>query len=120
MLMRIVGAVVFAAGVILALKILGAAAVGLFGLIFLLAKVLLVVGLWYWGLHWLKAPTTLAKVAGVVLLVGGAALALPVLGAVVAETVGLIVLLIKAAIAAVLIYAGWRWLHCRSLRPGHH
>jgi len=119
MLLRIIGALVFAAGVILAFKLLGAAALGLFGLIGLLAKVLVVVGLSYWGWRWLNAPTTLAKVAGVVLLVAGTALSVPVLAGVVAETVGLIWLLMRAAFAAVLIYAGWRWLHSRSLGSAH-
>ena len=115
MLARIIGAVVFAVGVILALKLLGAAALGLVGLVGLVLKVLLVVGLSYWGWRWINAPGALAKVAGAFLLVVAAVASVPLLGGMLTQAAGLVWLLVRAAFAGVLIYAGWRWLNCRRL-----
>jgi len=115
MLARILGALVFTAGVILGLKLLGAAALGLVGLVGLVLKVLLVAGLSYLGWRWVTSPTALAKVAGACLLVVGTVASLPLLAGMVAEAAGLVWLLVRGAFAGVLIYAGWRWLNCRSL-----
>ena len=56
----------------------------------------------------------LLKIAGIFLLVVGVALAVGMLAGIAAGLVGLLWLMVKAAVVCGLTFWGWRWLHHRS------
>ena len=113
MLMKILGAVLLVAGVVLAFPLLGGLVVGTLVLGTFLLKLVLVGGLVFWGWRWINRGGTGAKIAGAFLLVGGIALAFPLFGSLVMGVFGAFVFLLKLALVIGLVYWGWCWISDR-------
>lgn len=111
MFAKILGAVVLAAGAIMGLKFIGVVATGVLGFALVLLKAGLVAALIWWGWSLINRPNALPKVLGAFVMVGGMLLAIPLFGLLVVETIALVWMAAKAAIVAVLIYAGWQLLN---------
>lgn len=113
-MIKIAGVLLLVAGVALAMGMLAGIVVGLAGFLWLMVKVAVVCGLTFWGWRWLHHPSGWAKVAGAFLLVAGTVLTLPLLGELLGGALGLLGVLVKAALAGGLLYLGWRWLRGRE------
>ena len=114
MLTKIAGVLFLVAGIALAMGMLAGIAAGLAGFLWLMVKAAVVCGLTFWGWRWLHHPSGWAKVAGAFLLVAGTVLSLPLLGELLVGTLGLLGILIKAALVGGLLYLGWRWIRGRE------
>jgi len=111
MFAKIIGALLVAAGAVLALKFIGVVASGVVGFALLLIKAGLVAALIWWGWRWINRAEALFKILGAVIMVAGMLLAIPLFGLLVMETVALMWTALKVAVVAVLLVGGWRLLN---------
>jgi hypothetical protein len=111
MLAKIIGALLLAAGAVLALKFVGVVATGVIGFALVLLKAGLVAALIWWGWALINRPSALPKILGAFVMVGGMLLSIPLFGLLVIETVALMWMAAKVAVVAVLLYGGWSLLN---------
>ena len=110
MFAKIVGAIMLVLGVGLAIKSVAAVVVGVFGFVGLAVLVALVALLLYVAWRLISSQSTLGKILGAFLLVGGIIAGFHVAGALVVGALEAIGLMVKLIITAALLYFGWRWL----------
>lgn len=110
MFAKIVGAFMLVGGVILAFKSIGAVVGGILGFLGMVLMVGVIGIALYLGWRLINSDSTVARVIGAFVLVGGILGALPAAFAVVAGTLGAVFLVGKLVLIALLIYFGWRWL----------
>ena len=118
MLTKVIGAALLVGGVVLAFPLLSGLVTGTWAALILMVKWALVGGLAYWGWRWINSETTLAKVLGAFLLVGGAVMSFSLVGGIIVGVFGALIFLLKAALVGGLIYWGWCWVNGRPFsRP---
>ena len=113
---KIAGVVLMIAGSVMAFELIFSVVDGIIGFVAVAAFSGLTVGALYLGKRWIDSETTLGRIIGALTLITGAILALKAALAVVVGVFGAVILVLKVALVAAMIYVGLRWVQNGEFR----
>ena len=113
---KIAGVVLMIAGSVMAFELIFSLIDGIIGFVAVAAFSGLTVGALYLGKRWIDSETTLGRIIGALTLITGAILALKAALAVVVGVFGAVILVLKVALVAAMIYVGLRWVQNGEFR----